>query len=283
MASKPMSDATDPSSKLTIAYAARFPAEVAARLARGDVETTAQVLAGLPDEVAATVVARLPHGIGMRILSGLDDQRIAAWLGSAGMNDALAILLHVDAGQRERRLDALPNRGVRRTLRRLVIFPADTVGATLDPGAIRLDADMPLGEAVALLRSEEVESERAVWLVDADGNYLGRLDASRALTARSSRSSLKRFRADVRPLRGATTLISARDFGEWLEHAELPVVDELGHLLGSISRARLMRELAARNASAPGLGDGLGELVQQYFRIMGICLNDLFGPGGRQR
>lgn len=268
---------------LTVAYAHRFPGEVAAHLARGGVEETAQALADLPDETGAAVVARLPHGVGMRILSGLDDERIAAWLAAAGLNDALAILLHVDAGHRSRILNALPNRRVRRTLRRLVVFPSDTVGATLNPAAIRLDAGMTLREAVALLRSDELESEQSIWLVDGEGNYMGRLDLSRALMARSDRSQLKKFRLDIKPLRGETTLVNARDHGEWLEHAELPVVDELGHLLGSISRARLMRELDSTQSSDPGLADGLSELVRQYFRIMGICLSDLFGPERKQR
>lgn len=268
---------------LTIAYARRFPGEVAAHLARDGVEETALALADLPDEAGAAVVARLPHGVGMRVLSGLDDARIAAWLDAAGLNDALAILLHVDAGHRSRILDALPNRRVRRTLRRLVVFPSDTVGATLNPAAIRLDAGMTLREAVALLRSDELESEQSIWLVDGEGNYLGGLDLSRALMARSDRSRLKKFRLGIKPLRGETTLVNARDHGEWLEHAELPVVDELGHLLGSISRARLMRELDSMQSSDPGLADGVSELVRQYFRIMGICLSDLFGPGRTQR
>lgn len=268
---------------LTIAYARRFPGEVAAHLARGGIEETIQALAGLDDEAGAAVVARLPHGIGMRTLSGLDDERIAAWLGAAGLDDALAILLHVDAGHRTRILDALPNRRVRRTLRRLVVFPADTVGATLNPAAIRLDAGMILREAVALLRNDEAESEQAIWLVDGEGNYLGGLDLGRALTARSDRARLKKFRLDIKPLRGETTLVNARDHGEWLEHAELPVVDELGHLLGSISRARLVRELDSAGLSDPGLADGVSELVRQYFRVMGICLSDLFGAGRTQR
>lgn len=272
-----------PAHPLKLAYARRFPAEVAAHLARGGGEETVQTLDGLPDEVAAAVLARLPHGIGIRVLSGQDDERIAAWVGAAGLDHALAILLHVDAGRRTRILDALPSRRTRRALWRLVAFPPGTVGATLNPAAMRLDADMPLREAVELLRSEEPESEQAIWLVDDEGKYLGRLDLGRALAARSDRSRLREFLADVKPLRAETTLASARDYGEWLEHAELPVVDELGHLLGSIARARLMLELESAHAADPGLADGLSELARQYFRVMGICLGDLFGMRGTRR
>lgn len=272
-----------PANPLKLAYARRYPAEVASQLAQRGGEETAHTLDGLPDEVAAAVIARLPHGIGIRVLAGQADERIAAWLGAAGLDHALAILLHVDAGRRTRILDALPGRRTRRVLRRLVIFPADTVGASLNPAAMRLDADMQLGEAVELMRGDESETERVVWLVDDEGHYLGRLDLGRALAARSERSRLREFLVSVKPLRAETTLAGARDFSEWLEHAELPVVDELGHLLGSITRARLMAKLGTAHRSDPGLADGISDLARQYFRIMGICLGDLFGMPGTRR
>lgn len=273
----------NPGNPLRLAYARKFPDEVAAHLARESGEETARTLADLPDEVAASVVAYLPHGVGIRVLSGLDDDQITAWLSAAALNDALAVLLHLDAGRRSRILESLPNRRRRRTLRRLVAFPADTVGTTLNPAAVRLDADLSLREAVALLRGDGLESEQSVWLVDDDGNYLGRLDLSQALAARSGRTRLKRFLVDIRPLRGETTLIAARDHEEWLEHVELPVIDEIGHLLGSISRARLMRELDSRHAAGGGLADGISRLAQEYFRIMAICLGDLFSMGRAQK
>ncbi len=268
---------------LRLAYARRFPDEVAAHLARLGGEETMQAIEELPDEVGSVVLARLPHGVGMRVFSGRSDERIAAWLSAASLDHALAILLQVDAGRRSRILAALPNRRRRRTLRRLVVFPAGTVGATLNPAAMHLDADMPLAEAVEVLRGQEPETERVIWLVDGEGHFLGRLDLGRALAARSNRLRLKECLVAVKPLRAETTLSSARDYAEWLEHAELPVIDELGHLLGSISRARLVRALGSMHASDSGLGDGLGELTRQYFRIMGICLGDLFGLRGTRR
>lgn len=268
---------------LELAYARRFPAEVAAQLARSGGEAISQTVEALPDDVAATVIARLPHGVGMRFLAGREDERIAAWLEDAGLDDALAILLCLDSDRRTRVLRSLPSRRTRRALRRLVAFPPDTVGAKLNPAALRLEADMALGEAVALLRSDEPETEQVIWLIDGEGKFQGRLDLGRALAARSDRSRLREFLVGMKPLRAETTLASARAHHEWLEHAELPVTDELGHLLGSISRARLMAELDSIHGADPGLADGVSELARQYFRVMGVCLGDLFGMRGERR
>lgn len=272
-----------PTDPLKLAYARRFPSEVASHLARLGSDETSQTLEELPDEVAAAVVARLPHGVGMRFLSGQEAESIAAWIDAARLDDALAMLLQVDTERRAHILDAVPGRRVRRSLRRLLVFPPDAVGATLDPAATRLDAALPLGEAVELLRSDEPESEQVIWLIDGEGKYLGRLDTSRALAARSDRSRLRDFLVHVKPLRAETTLAGARNHDEWLEHAQLPVIDELGHLLGSISRARLMAKLNETHGSDPGLADGVSELARQYFRIMGVCLGDLFGMRGMRR
>lgn len=268
---------------LKLAYARRFPGEVATHLAKNGGDTIAQALDGLPDEVAAGVVARLPHGHASRVLNDQDDQRIVAWLDAAGLDHALAILLHVDGTRRTRILDALSSRRTRRSLRRLVIYPGDTVGAAVNPAAMRLDAGMSLGEAVELLRNDEPDSEQAIWLVDDEGNYQGLLDLGRALAARSDRSELNEFLVRVKPLRAETMLANARDYSEWLDHPELPVIDGAGHLLGSITHSRLAAELGEVRASETGLADDVSELARQYFRIMGICLGDLFGMRGTQR
>lgn len=268
---------------LKLAYARNFPGEVATHLVKHGGDAILQALDGLPDEVAAAVVARLPHGHAARLLSDQDDQRIVAWLGAAGLDHALAILLHVDGARRTRILDALPSRRTRQVLRRLVIYPGETAGAAVNPAAMRLAADMPLGEAVELLRNDEPDTEQAIWLVDDKGNYQGLLDLGRALAARSNRSRLSEFLVRVKPLRAETTLANARDYSEWLEHSELPLIDETGHLLGSLTHSQLAAELGDAYAPGPGLAEGVSELTRQYFRIMGICLADLFGMRGTRR
>lgn len=261
---------------LAHAYARRFPAEVAAHLIKHDATVIAETLDGLPDNVAAGVMARMPHGHAVRILSARDDASIATWIDAAGLDHALTILLHVGTDRRERVLECLSSRRTRRALRKLVVYPPDTAGAALNPAAPRLEASLSLADAVEFLRSDDLEPERVIWLVDGDGKYRGLLDSARALAARTQRAALDEFLVRVKALRAETTLTNARDANQWLEHAELPVIDEHGHLLGSITRARLMAALGRGETGDSGLVDGMGALAHQYFRVLAICLDDIF-------
>lgn len=268
---------------LKLAYAREHPGELAAYAATRGADAVEQALEGLPADTAAGVVAGLPHGHAVRVLAGQDDERVAGWLNAASLDQALALLLHVEAGRRTAILDQLSSRQMRRTLERLVVYPKETVGSLANPSAMRLNASLPLAEAIVILKDEEPGPEQSIWLVDDNGVYLGLLDLSGVLVSRSETLKLREFLVPVRALRAETALAAARDFDEWQVHTELPVVDDLDHLLGSISRGRLMSALAGTRVTDKGLVEDVGELVRQYFRVMGICLGSLFGTRGGKR
>lgn len=268
---------------LKLAFAREYPGELAIYLATQGGGAIAEALRELPAEPAAAVVARLPDAHAMRVLAGRDDESIAEWLNAANLDDALSLMLHVEESRQSTLLASLSNRRMRRVLQRLVIYPRETVGALVNPSALRLNAETQLAEAIAILRADQLEAEQSIWLVGDDGGYLGLFDLRRAIVARSDTLKLDEFIIPVRPLRAETTLANARDFGEWLEHAELPVTDDLGHLLGSVSRTRLMTALDAVSVSGHDLMDGMSEFTRQYFRVMGICLREVFGMRGRER
>jgi Mg/Co/Ni transporter MgtE len=268
---------------LGLAYTREFPGEVAAFLATLGDEAVTETLNDLPAEHAAALVARLPHGHAVRVLVARDDEHVAGWLNAASVDHALALLLHLDDVRRTSVLALLPDRRTRRTLRRLLNYPQTAVGALVDPTATRLNAAMAVVEAIAILRVDNPASEQSIWLVNDDGGYVGRLDLCRVLVAPSARLRLDELLIPVRPLRADITLLNARDFSEWQKYLELPVVDHLDHMLGTLSRARLLSALAAGRPARNGLIPGASELTQQYFRVLGICLGDLFGRQGRSR
>jgi len=264
---------------LTLAYARDFPAEMAAYLAAQGVDTVNRTLIGLPEDTAAGVVARLPHAHLVRLLADQADEQVSRWLDAADADQALAMLLHMEEDRRNRLLAGLSSRRMRRTLTRLVVYPRETVGALVNPAAASLDVSMPLGEAVALLRQDTPAPEQPIWLTDPAGIYLGLLDLNRALVAHSDQISLESFVIPVNALRAELSLLDARGAEAWAAHSELPVIDHLNHLLGTVSHARLEAALGGEHLTQYGLADSAGELTRQYFRVMGAFMGDLLGHG----
>lgn len=260
---------------LTVAFARDHPEELAAHLAAQSYEALVQALNGLPMDVGAAVVAKLPHPLAARLMSAQSDETVTAWLSRAALDDALSLALHLQEPRRHDILARLPIRHMRQTLERLVVYPRKTVGALVDPAAARLNATMPLDEAVSTLRAGDYSELQWIWIVDSEARYVGLLDLSKALLARSGQLPVGELAVRLEPLRAETSLAAALDVSEWLKHPELPVVDHQGHLLGALSRERLATVLQEDRPAEHGVLGSVTALTEQYFRVMGICLGDL--------
>lgn len=266
-------------SPLKIAFAQDHPAELASLLASQDADFVHDALHDLPAAEASSVVARLPHGLAARYLNSLPTRRMRECLSAARLNDALALLLCLDPAHRSEILDQLEDRKRRAALKRLLIYPQTTVGALVNPDAIRFEIDMPLSEAVDILRMDVPEPEQYIWLVDGEGKYAGLLDLSHALVAQSDDQKLGELAIAVSPIRAETSIGQAMNFVEWQNHAELAVVDHLGHMLGTLPRASLLDALNESGAGDSTLAGDFGVLTRQYFHVLGALLGDFVGPG----
>lgn len=267
---------------LRVAFARNHPEELAALLAAGTHDELLAALNGLPADAGAGVIAKLPHGVAVRLLAGQSDETVSAWLSQAPLDDALTLVLHLEESRRERILAAIPIRHIRRTLERLVIYPKRTVGALVDPAVVRITATTTLEQAVAMLRAGDYGGLDWIWIVDTDSRYVGLLDLSKALLARSENFQVGELAVRLDPLRAETTLLAARDAPEWVRHPELPVVDHHNHLLGALSRERLLQALAGEAPARHGIVDGFTSVTEAYFRVMGTCLSGLLGIRDRQ-
>ena len=266
---------------LTVAFAENHPDEIATFLAHRPPMELLQIVAELPDAVATAVVGRLPQGTAIIVLEAANQAQIARWMACAAPEDALNILLHVPGTRRPEVLAAIRDRKLRRTLERLILYPDRSVGALANPSAPRLTDSTPVGEAIRLLRAGHSADQEPVWIVDNQGRLRGLLDLGRLLNAGSERTLLEECLVPLIPLRAETSLPAASDAREWLKYSTLPVVDRDNHLLGALSRQRLLSKLTASGRQR-GLADGVSALAAGYIRFMATCLADLL-PGGPRR
>ena len=262
---------------LKVAFARQHPEELATWLAARSHDELIQALHGLPADAGAAVIAKLPHTVSVKLLASQSDEAVSAWLAQAALDDALTLVLHLDESRRGHILATLPIRHMRRSLERLVVYPQKTVGALVDPTVVRINASTSLQDAIDTLRAGDYHEQEWIWIVDNEGRYVGLLDMSKALLARSDQFQVDELAIRLEPLRAETALAAARNLSEWLKHPELPVVDHLNHLLGALSRQRLMDALRDESPEEFGIFDGLTALTNQYFRVLGQCLGDLLG------
>lgn len=267
---------------LRVSFARNHPGELAVYLATRSHDDLLSALNGLPADAGAGVIAKLPHSLAVTLLASQSDEAVSRWLNRAALDDALTLLLHLEEGRRTRILAAMPIKHMRRTLERLVVYPKKTVGALVDPTIVRLQATTNLQQAVDMLRNGDYGELEWVWLVDAESRYVGLLDLGRALLAGSSHYQVGELAVRLEPLRAETSLAAARDAGGWMNHPELAVVDYQNHLLGTLSRRRLIKALETEKPADHGIVDGLSSLTEAYFRIMGLCLGDLLGQRERK-
>lgn len=267
---------------LKVAFARKHPDELAALLATQPHESLLTALNGLPADAGAGVIARLPHNLSVRLLATQSDETVSAWLGQAALDDALTLVLHLADERRQRILAKLPIKHMRRTLERLVVYPKKTVGALVDPTAVRIAAATTLHDAIGMLRAGDYGELEWIWIIDPDSRYVGLLDVSKALLTRSDQVPVGDLAVHLEPLRAETSLLAARDLSEWLKHPELPVVDHQNHLLGALSQHRLADALRNETPRESGVIDGVTSLTQEYFRVMGLCLGDLLASRDRK-
>lgn len=262
---------------LKTAFARNHPEELAAYLAAQSQDVLVGALEDLPPEACAGVVAKLPHTLSVKLIAAQSDAIVAGWVANTTLDNALTLVLHLEEERRGAILAKLADRRLRRTLERVVIYPQRTVGALMDPTAIRIAASTMLDEAIELLRVGDETPHEWIWIVDGEGRYAGLLDMSKALLARTERYRVGELAIRLEPLRAETTLMAARDLDEWMKYPELPVVDHLDHMLGTLSRERLMDALKGEARHEYGIVDGLTSLTNEYFRVMRICVGDLLG------
>lgn len=268
---------------LKLAFAREHPAELSALIAGQGLDAIELALQDLPPGDAAALVANLPHTRAVQILAAHEDETVTRWLDEASLDHALSVLLHLEVPRRTRVLEQLSSRIARRRLRRLVIYPAATVGAQVDPSVLCLDVDMSLTDAVDLLRAQPPEPDRSIWLVDEVGHYAGLLDPGQALAARSNRLKLREVLIELRAASADMSLAQANMLKEWLEYPELPVVDHRGHMLGALSHKRLMSALKGTGPTEKSVVDDIGDVTRHYFHVMGSCLGELLGLRGQGR
>jgi len=268
-----MPDRPDP---LLLAFAKTRPEELAGVLATADTRELAEFIGGLPENVAALLVTRLPSWQLTGLLGALEPDQISRMLTVAATDDAVAIVSHLQESRYPAILEACPDES-RLALRQLFNYPTHSLASLATTRFIRVAAKTTCGEFSRQLSSTSDTRPRPILVVDDRGKYLGILSLQAVFSMKKRSKAVAEVTIHLEPLSGLTSAESALGSRLWNRYTELPVVDNRHRVLGVVSRAALQR-IAGDDALAEFSTERLfSELAYGYFSTCGRLLESLLG------
>jgi CBS domain-containing protein len=199
-----------------------------------------QLVEALQDEELADLLAEMPEQDQIRLLGGLGLERTAGVVEEMDPDDAADLLAEMPPEQRERLLAGM-ERAQAGDLRRLLGYDATTAGGLMTSQPVIVTPDMPVAEALALIREPHLAVAAAAQVyvceppsVTPTGRYLGAVGFQRLLRQPpgSAVGECIEESGFVRPELSETEV--ARRMAAY-NLVGVAVCDEAGRLLGAIT------------------------------------------------
>ncbi|MGB7875019.1 MAG: magnesium transporter [Anaerolineales bacterium] len=209
---------------------------------------SADVLEEMEDEEAAMLAELLPPGQLADILDEMEFDEAADVLGDLS-KDRVSEILH----EMEEADDVIP----------LLRYPDDTAGGLMTPAVISLRQDLTAEQALAELRRLGPQSESTYYLfvVDESDRLLGVIGLRDLVTSSIDTPIAERMKTDVVSVLVSTDQEECARTLSRHGYMALPVVDEIGRLLGVITADDLI-EVAE------------DEATEDMYRMVGITGNE---------
>ncbi len=217
------------------------PAEMAGAIRRLPLSRR-RVLAGeLEDERFADLLEELSEDEQVRLVEGLDPERLARVLDQMEADDAADLLGEFSAGRQAELLRAMDPEEAE-PVRRLLTYQPDTAGGLMTPEPVILSPATTVAEALARVRDPAlpVPLAAAVFvcrppLETPTGRYLGNVGVQRLLRETPSKPLGRCVDEDVEPV---DVSLSDREVAIRLaayDVVSLAVTDEAGRLVGAVT------------------------------------------------
>lgn len=223
-----------------------YPSDAAGVLELRSAEEVAEVLAGEPPRVSAVVLGALGAEIAARALGSLSGEVFAEIAEELDSGKAAMLLSRLPPEEREERL-ALLSGGTAREIRELMTYPPQSAGHLMDPRATTFRATTTAEEALRHLRTLRETELDDVFIVDAEGRFVGAVALGELALAAPERPLGELGSPSVETVQVTAGLEEVLEITGGRTGA-VPVVDFDGFLVGLI-RPRELLSVAEEEAS----------------------------------
>lgn len=123
-----------------------------------DVETTIIVFRMLPKDVSVEVFSYLPSEDQLEIIQGITEREISYIIEELDFDDKIDVLEELPANLVDKILEKTPKEE-RKLINTFLNYPENSAGSLMTPDYISLRDDMTVGEALAYIKKEGMDSE----------------------------------------------------------------------------------------------------------------------------
>ena len=223
---------------LNLRFLLDYPREAARRIEAMPAREVGAMLAAQPVHAVVPVWHSLATDVEQAVFTELPEQRAAELLAEVEPARGAALLSRLDEDERARYIGLLDAQ-VAAEIRALMQYRADSAGQLMDPRVLAFRGELTAHEALARLRQAKRRGLRDLYLVDDDGRLDGRVDIQDLALADPDETLARIARKIAAAVQDTAPREEVVEKMQQDAIADLPVIDFDGRLVGVIRQAKL--------------------------------------------
>ena len=224
---------------LNLRFLLDYPREAARRIEAMPAREVGAMLAAQPVHAVVPVWHSLATDVEQAVFTELPEQRAAELLAEVEPARGAALLSRLDEDERARYIGLLDAQ-VAAEIRALMQYRADSAGQLMDPRVLAFRGELTAHEALARLRQAKRRGLRDLYLVDDDGRLDGRVDIQDLALADPDETLARIARKIAAAVQDTAPREEVVEKMQQDAIADLPVIDFDGRLVGVIRQAKLV-------------------------------------------
>ncbi|MFN3554447.1 MAG: magnesium transporter [Bacteroidales bacterium] len=215
-----------------------YPADIAEYMDDLTLDEAKYLYTLLGKEEAAAVLMELEEDVRERFLESFSTQEIAReFIYNLDSDDAADLIAELPDERREEVLSHIEDRKQAQHIADLLVYPSNSAGGLMGKEYIKVNVNWHVATCVREMRkqAEEVEEVYTVYVVDDEDVLLGLLSLKKLLIASPRAKVSELYNADIVSVKAMQKGEEISNIMNKYDLVVLPVVDELGRLIGRIT------------------------------------------------